>query len=166
MERSKKDLIRGISVALLICSFSIPMFDLWRGIFPSEYAWTYKDTFEQLEANIEDALHYHPVRLHLSVWIPGIILCLFSFIWKKALVILSSFSGIVLLVVVLIRNAYASDSSVAELLDTENGSYCIGYWVALLLFILCGILAITIQTEEKDWNEDEENLFDSIRRER
>jgi len=152
MERSKKDLIRGISIVLLICSFLVPMFDLWRGIFPSKYAWTYKDTFEELEANIDDALHYYPVRLHLSVWIPGSILCLFSFIWKKTLVILSSFSGAVLLVAVLIRNIYESESIIAELINMEDGNYCIGYWIALLLFILCGILAITVKTEEKDWN--------------
>lgn len=134
--------IKILSVILLFCSVVIPMFDAWAGIIPSEYAWTITTTFETIAEEGSSSLNYYGVQLHLCAWIIGSILCIGAFMEKKPIIIASSISGTFALIMIVVNNMNQYGDSWDYLMNFDDGNYSIGYWVVLLLFIMCFLCSL------------------------
>lgn len=143
-----------LAILLLISSLTIPMFCIDGGIFPSEYAWSLEDTLNVLEYERMEALDYYAVRLHVCAWIFGMILCMGALFRNRIVATASSFVGAVSMLMVIKRNVDSSGISLKNLINADNGNYCIGYWIVLFLFLLCGILSIP-KEDDVDGQEEE-----------
>ncbi len=142
-----------IALVLLLCSFFIPMFDLWVGLIPTNGAWTASDTFEQLYDECRDrglidgwlmSWQYWPIRFHIHAWLPGLFLFVSSLTIKPKLVLTASIIGVVSMIWVL--GAYIADmgdnydgANGWRVIDPSDGNITIGYWIVLALFIVCSL---------------------------
>lgn len=134
-------IIQILSIILLICSVLVPMFDTWVGIIPTDDAWSISDTFETLADEGTDALNYYGVQLHLCTWILGSVVCMGAFMKKKAVIATSAIAGAISLILVVVNNMNQYGDSFHYLMNFEDGNYSIGYWIALILFILCAVIS-------------------------
>lgn len=134
--------IKILSITLLLCSLLIPMFDAWAGIMPSEDAWTASTTFETIADEGSSSLNYYGVQLHLCSWIIGGILCVGAFMEKKPVAAVSSASGTIALIMVVVNNMNQYGDSWNYLMNFDDGNYSIGYWIVLILFIMCFVCSL------------------------
>lgn len=151
--KQNRIVIKILSVALLLCSLLIPMFDAWAGIMPSEYAWTVSTTFETIADEGSSSLNYYGVQLHLCTWILGGILCVAAFMEKRPVIAVSSASGTVALIMVVVNNMNQYGDSWNYLMNFDDGNYSIGYWIVLILFIMCFLFSL-IPTKRIEFTED------------
>ena len=134
-----------LPVILLVSILLIPMYDTWQGIIPGEDAYTVPVIFETLVSE-EDALHYWPVIFFLSALIPAIILLITALIHNKWLSVAASGLGTLLLLIRLF--GFIGKNGADEVFKLDDCSICIGFWIALILFIVNFIYALKIRTAE------------------
>ncbi len=137
--------VRVLSVILLICCFTVPIFDLFSGFFPTDDAWTAADTMEEISDDMERAMRMWPVRLHLHSWIPAILLCILAMVGKPKLILVFSALGVGSMIWVLISYVIDQGEKLPNgwrIIDPEDGSVGFGYWLILGLFVICTIISI------------------------
>ena len=128
-----------LSVLSLLNIVLIPSFDTWSGLFPSDYENTFLGAVEDVLTD-SDAIHYCSVIIVLSVFIPSLLMLVSAVLDKKVLYSLSSVLGIILWFRTAI--SYTKQYGIADLFDFDDGSLCIGFWFALILFVIAFIIGI------------------------
>ena len=128
-----------LSVLSLLNIVLIPSFDTWSGLFPSDYENTFLGAVEDVLTD-SDAIHYWSVIIVLSVFIPSLLMLVSAVLDKKVLYSLSSVLGIILWFRTAI--SYTKQYGIADLFDLDDGSLCIGFWFALILFVIAFIIGI------------------------
>ena len=132
--------LKILSVILLLCSFIIPMYNIFPyGLMINKDSWFLTATFQSIFEEGSSALNYLGVVFHLAVWIPAIILCIGSFTRRDRLICFSAVTGIALLLVGLLLAVILTDE--IRLIHPVSGHICIGYWIDLLLFMACAIIS-------------------------
>lgn len=129
-----------LSVLSLLNIVFIPSFDIWSGLFPSDYENTFFDAVEDIFTD-SDAIHYWSVIIVLSVFIPSILMLVSAVFNKKVLFTLSSALGILLWLRIAV--SYIKQYDIEELFDFGGGSLSIGFWLAIILFIAAFIIGVT-----------------------
>lgn len=140
-----KHAIRILSIIILVSSFVIPIINLFpEGIIPDYDAWTTFNTFEAIADDGLSAFENVGVAFHFSVWLPAILLCVASFsasdnFYKDCVLLMSSIGVFSMSGMLIFTISYFN---APDFIDLTDGYLCFEYWIALVLFIVCGILAI------------------------
>lgn len=129
-----------LSVLSLLNIVFIPSFDIWSGLIPSDYENTFFGVIEDIFTD-SDALHHWSVIIVLSVFIPSILMLISAVLDKKVLYSISSALGIILWFRTAI--SYTKQYDIADFFDFDDGSLSIGFWLALILFIVAFIIGVT-----------------------
>ena len=132
-----------LSIILLICIFSIPMFDVWHGIIPGDSATTFGDVIHYISQAGEDAFDLWAVQLVMAAFIPAIFLFIGALARSKVMTAISSAIGAVWIISILsaIINQYGSYA----VFDMEYCSVSIGTHIALALHVVCFICSFFIK---------------------
>ncbi len=129
-----------LSVLSLLNIMLIPSFDTWSGLIPSDYENTFLGAVEDVFTD-SDAIHYWSVIIVLSVFIPSVLMLVSAVLNKKVLYSLFSSLGIILWFRTAI--SYTKQYDIADFFDFDDGSLSIGFWLALILFIVAFIIGVT-----------------------
>lgn len=135
-----------LSILSLLNIVLIPSFDVWGGLFPSHPDDNFFDVIETIFTD-SDAFHYWSVIIVVSVLIPAVVMLIGAVLDNKPIFALSSLSGILLWFKFII--SYIHQYELSELFDFDDGSVAIGTWIAIILFIISFIVAITSQSNKK-----------------
>ncbi len=139
MEQKNK-ILKTVSVVLLLCSFAIPMYNIFpNGLIVNQDSWFFTETFKILFQEGVGAFNYLGVVFHLAVWIPAIILCIGSFAQMDKIVRFSAGIGIVLLLIGLLLAVVLTNE--IKLIHPIVGYICIGYWIDLILLVVCAAVS-------------------------
>lgn len=133
-----------ISVLSLLNIVLVPSFTIWQGFIPSYYENTFFGAMEDI-FNSSDAFHYWSVIIILSVFIPSVLMLLTAFFNNKMLFSISSGLGVLLWLRIAI--SYIHQYDINEFFDFDDGSLSIGFWLAMILFIVAFIIGITSKKE-------------------
>lgn len=95
-----------------------------------------------------DAIHHWSVIIVLSVFIPSVLMLVSAVLNKKVLYSLSSTLGIILWFRTAI--SYTKQYGIADFFDFDDGSLSIGFWLALILFIVAFIIGVTSKKEHPE----------------
>lgn len=141
-------ILKIFSVILLLCGFLIPMYSIFpTGLIPNKESWFFIETFGAFAERGLEAFNYIGVVFHLAVWLPGIILCIGAFAKRKTMVRASSIAGIALLLIGLMLAVVITGE--IGLVHPASGYICIGYWVNLILFVVCMVFSFKSRKSEK-----------------
>ncbi len=156
-----------ISALSLLNVMFVPIFDVWGGLFPSGPDDNFLDVIEMIFTD-SNAWHYWVVLLTMSIFIPSIAMFITSFCTRIGFLI-SSIIGIISVtsVVVWFSSEYTSWSIESLLFDLDDGCVCIGTWIALLIFIIAGLVSLFPDKKknvesEKHFHNPYENSMNSI----
>ncbi|MCD8395939.1 MAG: zinc ribbon domain-containing protein [Lachnospiraceae bacterium] len=137
--------LRITAFILLLCSFVIPLFSQWGGIIPSDKSWTTITTCTYIRNLGINAFIYRPILLQLTCCIPAIFLMVFSIAKLKVLSVISALLGIAAPLVVIGQTLLHWDYT--TFFDPVSGCICIGYYVVLILFLIC--FALSLRTKKQ-----------------
>lgn len=124
------------SVILLLCVIFIPMFDTWSGIIPSSEAtrsWDLLDHFSEI-------FDWYDYAFIASGLFPSIFLTVSAFLNGKILCIIFALLGIISLLWILTE--FILQNGADEAFDFKDCSVSIGFWIALIMFIINLIINI------------------------
>ncbi len=131
-------LVIVFAIATLLASVILPFFDVWGGLFPDwDDADTFIDVIEAIGDDFDDIWYRWAPALRMAAFIPSIFLVITALSKSKTGVVLSSGAGIGLLLINLFR--VIEDEGIEEVLEFDDCSVSFGFWVALILFVLCFI---------------------------
>jgi len=133
-----------ISIAIIVNVVFVPMFSHWGGLFPSRSDIYY--TFPDVIHNINRGrIQTMTDVLSLFTLIPAIVLWISSIAKGKTLSVLSSFCGAGLLFLSLIEyiSRYGT-RHIHEIVFSKRCVFAIGFWIALLLFVVCFFISVGI----------------------
>ncbi len=133
-----------LSILSLLNIVLIPSFDTWAGLIPSDYENTFFDAIGDIFTD-SDAIHYWSVIIVLSVFIPSVLMLVSAVSDKKVLYSISSALGIILWFRTAI--SYICQYDIEEFFDFDDGSLSIGFWLALIIFIISFIIGVTSKKE-------------------
>ncbi len=136
-----------LSILSLLNIVLIPSFDTWAGLIPSNYENTFFDAIGDIFTD-SDAIHYWSVIIVLSVLIPSILMVISAVLDNKVLYSVSSALGIILWFRTAI--SYIRQYDIGDFFDFDDGSLSIGFWIALIIFIIAFIVGIM---SKKDFSE-------------
>lgn len=128
-----------LSVLSLLNIILVPSFDTWEGLIPSDYENTFFSAIKDIIAD-SDAIHYWSVIIVFSVFVPSVLLLVSAVLDKKVLYSLSSALGIILWFRTAI--SYIRQYDIGDFFDFDDGSLSIGFWIALIIFIIAFIVGI------------------------
>ncbi len=128
-----------LSILSLLNIVLIPSFDTWAGLIPSDYENTFFDAIGDIFTD-SDAIHYWSVIIVLSVFIPSVLMLVSAVLDKKVLYSISSALGIILWFRTTI--SYICQYDIEEFFDFVDGSLSIGFWIALIIFIIAFVVGI------------------------
>lgn len=118
----------------------IPSFDVWGGLFPSHPDANFFEIIETIFTD-SDAFYYWSVVIVVSVLIPAIAMLIGAILDNKTVFLISSLVGIILWLRFII--AYINQNELSDLFDFDSGSIAIGTWIAIVLFVISFVMAIT-----------------------
>lgn len=128
-----------LSILSLVNIMLVPSFDIWEGLIPSDYENTFFDAIGDIFTD-SDAIHYWSVIIVLSVLIPSILMVISAVLDNKVLYSMSSALGIILWFRTAI--SYIRQYDIGDFFDFDDGSLSIGFWIALIIFIIAFIVGI------------------------
>lgn len=128
------------SILALLNVLFIPTFDVWGGLFPLHPEDNIFDTLGMIFED-SDAFNNWSVIIVLSILIPSIVMLIGAILDNKLIFMISSLAGILLFFKFLIQ--YVRQYELSELFDFDDGSIAIGTWIAIILFVIAFIIAIT-----------------------
>ncbi len=131
-----------VSIILLVCVMILPMFDVWGGIFSSAEYDNFGDVLHYIQRDGMDAFRKWVVCLTMSAFIPAIFSLIAGIARCKTLGIISSVIGTVSMLYNYVN--IIDQQGIGALTDFEDCSISIGSHVALILHIVCFILALKI----------------------
>lgn len=136
----KDKILRSFSLILILCSLTVPMYSIFpNGLIPNKDSWFFIETLKTFMEKGLGAFNYIGVVFHLTVLIPGIILCISSFTKKEKIIRVSAIIGTILLLIGLILTIAVTRE--ITLINPINGYICIGYWIDLILLLICIIIS-------------------------
>lgn len=136
-----------LSVLSLLNVLFVPIFDVWGGLFPNSPEYSFFDVVEMI---FEDsyAWHYWPVILTVSVFVPISLMLVASITGNRTFILIASGSGIILW----LRNMFSYMRQIGDLedifmdlFDFDDGNICIGWYIAIALFVAVFLVALTNQ---------------------
>lgn len=136
MRRIKYIILSILSLANIML---VPSFVVWEGLIPSKYENTFFEVVKDVFAD-SDAIHHWSVIIVLSVLIPSVLMLISAALDKKVLYSASSALGIILWVRIAI--SYIRQYDIGDFFDFDDGSLSIGFWIALIIFIIALIVRI------------------------
>ena len=131
-----------VSIILLVCVMILPMFDVWGGLFSSAEYDNFGDVLHYIQRDGSDAFRKWVVCLTMSAFIPAIATMIAGIVRCKTLGIISSVIGTVSMLYNYVN--IIDQQGIGALTDFEDCSISIGSHVALILHIVCFILALKI----------------------
>lgn len=129
-----------LSIIQLFTIVFIPMFDVWGGLFPGDADYHFWDVV----ANLFEGTDFN-MWIELFSWsafVPAVILLISSIAKGRIVPLLSSASGAGLLLFNLF--SFIDQNSLSDVFDFEDCDISIGFWIALLLFVICIFRSIKI----------------------
>ena len=149
------------SILALLNVLFIPTFDVWGGLFPSHP----EDNFFDIIGTIftdSDAFQHWGVIIVLSIVIPTIAMLIGAILDNKPVFMISSIAGILLWFKFII--SYIRQYELSELFDFDDGSIAIGTWIAIILFVVSFIVAITSSNKQQEQKQPMyQNIPQSVR---
>ncbi len=143
----KNKILKILSVILILCGLFIPMYSIFpNGLIPNKDAWFLTETLKVFMEQGLGAFNYIGAVFHLAVLIPGILLCVGTFFKKEIVIRVSAIVGTILLLVGLVL-AIAITGEIT-LLNPINGYICIGYWLDLIILVMCIIISLKKQRKK------------------
>lgn len=136
-----------LSILSLLNIVFVPSFDIWSGLFPSDYENTFFGAIRDLFTD-SDAIHYWSVIIVLSVFLPCILMIISAVLDNKVFYSVSSGLGIILWFRTAI--SYIKQYGIVDFFDFDDGSLSIGFWIALILFVIAFTIGITSKKIEKN----------------
>ncbi|MCD7726730.1 MAG: zinc ribbon domain-containing protein [Ruminococcus sp.] len=125
----------------------LPIFDVWGGLFPSEYN-NFSDVMHYI-ANSSDAFDYRVVIYTVCLFIPSVLLVIAAAVNNRPFFMTSSIIGIAAWLYICIE--FSNDMGIDEFFDFgEYGCISIGTWLALPIFVASIILSICLKTKKKE----------------
>lgn len=118
----------------------IPSFDVWGGLFPSHPDANFFEIIETIFTD-NDAFYYWSVVIVVSVLIPAIAMLIGAILDNKPVFLISSLVGIILWFRFII--VYINQNELSALFDFDSGSIAIGTWIAIVLFVISFVMAVT-----------------------
>ncbi len=144
----KNKILKILSVILILFVLFIPMYSIFpNGLIPNKDAWFLTETLKVFMEQGLGAFNYIGAVFHLAVLIPGILLCIGTFLKKEIMVRVSATVGTILLLFGLVL-AVAVTGEIT-LLNPINGYICIGYWLDLIILVMCIIISLKNSTRNK-----------------
>lgn len=136
-----------LSILSLLNIVFVPTFDIWSGLFPSDYENTFFGAIRDLFTD-SDAIYYWSVVIVLSVFLPCLLMIISAVLDNKVFYSVSSGLGIILW----FRTAvsYIKQYGIADFFDFDDGSLSIGFWIALILFVIAFTIGITSKKTVKN----------------
>ncbi len=141
MSKSTKTTLTVLSIFALLNVLFVPIFDVWGGLFPSDVEYNFADVIEDIFED-PDAWRHWVVVLTMSIFIPTLIMFIMSLTGKKGLFITANAIGIGIWLKQIIDYGM-EDDGFEDLLDFEDGCVSIGTWIAIILYLICFIVAIS-----------------------
>lgn len=133
-----------LSVMSLLNVLFVPIFDVWGGLFPSSPEYSFFDVVEMIFED-SDAWSYWPVILTVSIFIPVVLMLIASTMQNRTFILISSGLGMFLW----LKNTGSYMKQIGDLedvfmnlFDFDDGNICIGWYVAIALFVAVFIVAI------------------------
>ncbi len=120
-----------LSILALANVMFIPVFDVWGGLFPGHPD---DNFFDVVEYVFEGEFSYWVVLFTLTIFIPSLFMLIFSFSDGGKMFKVASGTGIIFMIITLIR--FISQNDFGELFDFDDGNISIGTWIAFSLFII------------------------------
>jgi len=149
IKTNKKDFtsLVALSIVLLLNILFVPLFSAWGGLF---FNYGIDQSFFTALMGIGSNSGYWNDIFVWVAFVPAAILLISSLAKGKVMVRLSSASGAVLLFLVLIMHILQAGIYAISPMD---GNITIGFWIALILFVICffrskSIKKATRKTEE------------------
>lgn len=119
-----------ISIIALLNVLFVPIFDVWGGLFPGHPDDNFMDVVEYV---FDGDSNIWVVVFTLSIFVPSLLMLIFSFTEKSGMFKVSSGLGVGLLVFDLIH--FVSQNEWSDLFDFDDCSVSIGMWLGLAIFI-------------------------------
>lgn len=129
------------SVITLLTVMFIPMFCVGGGLFTIDADYTFFDVVKSLIHGTDFSMWVEAFTW--SAFVPAIVLFFSSIAKGKVMSILSSASGVGLLLYNLFR--FISQHELSDVFDFDDCSISVGFWIALILLIVCFFRAISIK---------------------
>lgn len=140
-----------LSLILILNVMFVPIFDVWGGLFPSEVEDNFFDVIHKVFYN-DSAFRYWSVRITISIFIPCVFMLISSIIGNKSFSILTAFLGIAGSLYTVI--GYGLEKGFESSYDADSGNISIGSWIAIIIFVISFIAAITAKKETENDNVD------------
>ncbi len=134
-----------LSICILLTVMFIPMFDVWGGLFPDGVEVTFGDVVSNLFYGTDFGMWAE--IFSWSAFVPAVVLLISALAKGKVMSILASLSGSGLLIFNLLR--FISQCEAESVFDFDDCSVSIGFWIALLLFIICFFYSIRIKKKDE-----------------
>ena len=122
-----------VSILALLNVMFVPLFDVWGGLFPSHPDETFWDV---VTGGCEPEQWIFVFTL--AALVPSVLMLLFSLLKAKVLARLAGAAGLIWMIADLIF--YVNQYEIDYLFDFEDGSLCIGLWIAVLLFLIMTVM--------------------------
>ncbi len=133
-----------LSVLSLLNILFVPIFDVWGGLFPSSPEYSFFDVVEMIFED-SDAWHYWSVILTVSVFIPVVLMLIASIMENRTFILISSGLGIFLWLKNMgsyMKQIGDLEDIFMDLFDFDDGNICIGWYVAIALFVAVFIVSM------------------------
>lgn len=135
-----------ISVFALLNVVTMPIFEVWGGLFPSDREFWFFDVIVSFFKGYYyytswDAWDMWVVKLTVFIFFPSLLMLVFSFVGKKLVFRISALIGLFLESAILVL--YTTQEGLEELLDFDDGSVSIGTWIALIVFIIAFVISFS-----------------------
>lgn len=140
-KKSRQPALIILSVVALLNVMFVPIFDVWGGLFPSDVEYNFADVIEDIFKD-SDAWRHWAVIITMSIFIPTLIMFFISLTGKKGLFITANVIGIVIWFKQIIDYGM-EDNGFERLFDLDDCSISIGTWIAIILYIICFVIAIS-----------------------
>lgn len=147
MKNSARTVLILLSVIAVLNVMLVPVFDVWGGLYPDDVEDTFFDVMEMIKGD-SDCWDHWVVILTMIIFIPSLLMLIMSLIGSRPLFIIANAAGIFFWFKE-IRD-YCDQYGTEVLFDFEDGSVCIGTWIAIALFIISFLVVLGAKKRDNE----------------
>lgn len=141
MSKSVKTTLIILSTFALLNVMFVPIFDVWGGLFPSEVDDNFFDVIKMIFKEGGDAWRHWVVLFTITIFVPSLMMFVASLTGSKGFFVTVNIIGIVLWIRQIVD--YGTDNDFDSSFDFEDGNVSIGTWIALGIFVISLIIALS-----------------------
>lgn len=142
MNKSVRLVLITLSVFALLNAMFVPIFDVWGGLFPSDVDDNFFEVIEMIFKDGGDAWDYWVVQFTITIFVPSLMMFVASLSGRKRFFVTVNIIGILMWILQIIL--YVIDNGLEDdPFDFEDGNVSIGTWIALVIFVISLIIALS-----------------------